>query len=323
MNKGSSGLREIPSTLLGLILRVSGRHQIWLALLSVAVFIADTAPIEVQRRLVNAAVKDGDVTTVLVLAGVFALLALGHGLLKLVLNLYRSWVSETAVKWLRGVISDLAQRPETALPTEKAGGVEISMVIAEADPIGGFVGSGVSEPLLQGGVMIAVICYLVYLQPLMAVVGVAVFVPQLFLIPRVQGAINRRVGVRIWALRKISVSLVVMTSRSEEANLRQERRVEQIFHLNMGILKLKFTLNFIMNCLTAIGTAVVLGLGGYYVIEGRTDVGTVVAFVSGLSKIASPWGDLVNWYREFQVTRERYKLVAQALRSELTGTSAG
>ena len=72
------------------------------------------------------------------------------------------------------------------------------MVIAEADPIGSFVGSSFSEPLLQGGVLLTVLSYLIYLQPLMALVGVLVFLPQLILIPLLQGAINRRVKARIW-----------------------------------------------------------------------------------------------------------------------------
>ena len=306
---------DMPPTLFGLVMRVSGRHQIWLALLSILVFVADTAPIEVQRRLVNAAVKGGDVQTVVVLAALFAALALAQGLLKLGHNVYRSWVGESAVRWLRHEMSKLAQHPKTNLPSGKAGGVEIAMVIAEADPIGGFVGSSISEPLLQGGVMLAVFGYLVYLQPLMALVGILVFLPQLVLVPVMQGAINRRVGARIWTLRKMSVALVDTIERDGASNKAQQRRVEQVFQLNMGIYKFKFALNFVMNFITLIGTAVILGVGGYLVIQGQTEIGTVVAFVAGLSKITDPWGDLVNWFRDFRVTRERYNLVVSSLRT--------
>jgi ABC-type bacteriocin/lantibiotic exporter with double-glycine peptidase domain len=107
-----------------------------------------------------------------------------------------------------------------------------------------------------------------------------------------------------------------MIERSRTTNQAQELRVEHVFQLNMGIYKFKFTLNFVMNILTALGTAVILGLGGYYVIVGQTEIGTVVAFVSGLSKITSPWGDLVNWYRDFRVTQERYRLVVVSLGME-------
>ena len=305
----------MPPSILRLVLHISGRHQIWLSLLSVVVFFADTIPIEVQRRLVNAAVKGGDLRTVLMLAGIFAALALGYGLLKFGLNVYRGWVGEVAVRWLRTTISKLAQAPETRLSTGKAGGVEIAMVIAEADPIGSFVGSSFSEPLLQGGVLLTVFSYLIYLQPLMALVGVFVFLPQLILIPLLQGAINRRVKARIWILRKMSVSLVETAERDELSNTHQAKRIERVFRINVGVYQYKFGLNFLMNLLTSLGTAVILGIGGYLVINGQTEIGTVVAFVSGLAKMVDPWGDLINWYRDYKVTEARYSLVVSSLRA--------
>jgi len=33
------------------------------------------------------------------------------------------------------------------------------MMIAEVEPIGGFVGASVSEPLLQGGILLSVLAY--------------------------------------------------------------------------------------------------------------------------------------------------------------------
>lgn len=312
---------RMPPSLFGFVIRVSGKHQIWIGLLAVLLFIADTVPLEVQRRLVNSAVKGGDFKTVLMLAILFAVLALVQGLLKIGLNLYRNWAGESAVRWLRNEISRVAQQPDSVLPSGKAGGIEISMIVAEVDPIGGFVGSSFSDPILQSGVLISVFGYLIYLQPLMALVGILVFLPQCFLVPWMQGAINRRVGARIWVLRKISVMLVNTVKRDESTNHSQSRRVDQVFRLNMGIYKLKFALNFAMNWLSSLGTAVVLGIGGYLVVQGQTEVGTVVAFVSGLAKINDPWGDLVNWYRDYRVIQARYHLVASAMRS--VGTEEG
>ena len=35
----------------------------------------------------------------------------------------------------------------------------------------------------------------------------------------------------------------------------------------------------------------------------------MVAFLSGLSKINDPWGELVTWYRDLQATTIKYDLV--------------
>lgn len=310
----------MPPTLVGFIIWVSGRHQIWIALCAILLFVADTVPLEVQRRLVNGAVKGGDIHNVLILAMIFAALTFLQGLIKIGLNLYRNWIGESAVRWLRNEISHVAQRPDSKLPSGKAGGVEIAMVVAEVDPIGGFVGASLSDPILQIGILLSVFGYLIYLQPLMALVGVLVFLPQCFLVPLMQGAINRRVGARIWVLRKISVMLVDTLQRDETTNHSQSRRVDQVFRLNMSIFRLKFVLSFTMNWLNSLGTAVILGIGGYFVVQGRTEIGTVVAFVAGLAKINDPWSDLVNWYRDYRVIQARYHLVASALRN--AGTKA-
>jgi ABC-type bacteriocin/lantibiotic exporter with double-glycine peptidase domain len=57
----------------------------------------------------------------------------------------------------------------------------------------------------------------------------------------------------------------------------------------------------------------VLAVGGWYAVTGRIEVGTVVAFVSGLAKVNDPWGDLVNWFRDATSTGVKYRLVSDAV----------
>ncbi len=97
----------LPSALLRFIWRSSGRHQLGLAALSIIVFLLSTAPLELQRRMVNDIVKGGGFRPVLILAGIYAGLALAEGGIKLVLNIYSAWVSESAVRQLRRRISAL------------------------------------------------------------------------------------------------------------------------------------------------------------------------------------------------------------------------
>ncbi|WP_210248064.1 hypothetical protein [Methylobacterium radiotolerans] len=86
-----------------------------------------------------------------------------------------------------------------------------------------------------------------------------------------------------------------------------------MFHLNMGIFTLKFSMNFMMNLMHHSGVALTLGLGGYLVVNGATEIGTVVAFVAGLKQLNDPWGGLVDWFRELRVTQAKYGLLRQAL----------
>ena len=300
-----------PPTLFGYIWRASGRHQLVLCLMSVAVFLLSTVPLELQRRIVNDAIANGSRAAILGLALAYAGFALLEGGIKLGLNIYRAWVSERAVLHLRRRIGALTANAVAAEDRALAEGVEISMILSEAEPIGGFVGISFSEPLLQGGLLCSVFGYLVWLEPWMAMLSIAVFSPQLVFVPLLQRAINRRAADRILTLREVSGEIVGASTGSAAA---QNGRIDHVFSLDMGIYKLKFSMNFLMNLMHHLGVATALGVGGLLAIQGRLEVGTVVAFVSGLAKVNDPWGDVVNWFREMTVVAMRFRMVSEAMR---------
>ena len=99
--------RALPRTMMGYVIRSSGRHQLALAVLSAAVFGLSSVPLELQRRIVNDAIKNGATETILWLAVAYAGVALLEQALKLALNVYRSWVSEDAVRTLRKTLEDV------------------------------------------------------------------------------------------------------------------------------------------------------------------------------------------------------------------------
>ena len=101
--------------------------------------------------------------------------------------------------------------------------------------------------------------------------------------------------------------------KQDAANL--DGRIAHVFELSIGVFRVKFSMYFLMNLSHHMGVATALGVGGYYVVQGDVDVGTVVAFVSGLAKVNDPWGDLVDWFREMSLVLTRYRLFAEAMNS--------
>ena len=125
--------------------------------------------------------------------------------------------------------------------------------------------------------------------------------------------INRRVSRRVTTLRSLSAEIIDEPADDATATLVYAREIDAVFRLNMGIFKIKYSMNFLMNLMYHFGVASVLALGGYYVIEGVTEIGTIVAFISGLSQINAPWGDVVDWYREWRVTQTKYGMITKVL----------
>ncbi|KIU33363.1 ABC transporter ATP-binding protein [Methylobacterium radiotolerans] len=304
------GRLATPRTLLAFIKGTSWSHQPALVVMAMVLFVADLVPLELQRRIVNEALPGGSARTIASLALLYLAAAVAMGALKLGLNVYRSYVSESAVRRLRKTLLDDLGK---LAPGDRAEveGVEVSLVLAEVEPVGGFVGLSVSEPVLQGGIVAGTFGYMLYLNPLMAVLALAVFSPQAVFVPLMQQAINRRVVTRTGTLRRISGG--VIGQRCYKSSRLQDARIDRVFHLNMGIFTLKFSMNFMMNLMHHSGVALTLGLGGYLVVNGATEIGTVVAFVAGLKQLNDPWGGLVDWFRELRVTQAKYGLLRQAL----------
>jgi len=224
--------------------------------------------------------------------------------LKMLLNIYRGWVSEASVRMLREVV-----QKECDPTCEEETGTRAAMMLSEAEPIGGFVGVSTSEPLLQAGILVSVMGYMALLEPWMALLGLASLLPQLVVVPLMQRAINKRAEARIKTLRDVSSGIVgdPVTPRTERA------RINRVFALNMGIFKIKYSMNLFMNLMQYFAVAIALGVGGWFAVQGRIDVGAVVACVTGITKLKDPWGDLVNWGRELSVVQVKYRLFASAV----------
>jgi ABC-type bacteriocin/lantibiotic exporter with double-glycine peptidase domain len=300
--------------LYGYIWATSGRAQILLAILSVFIFLVDLIPLELQRRIVNDAIGRKLFPTLLWLCACYAVTALVQGLAKLTWYVYRNSVGEATSRRLRlETFAAALHHPEPDATAKE--GVGISIILSEADPVGLFVATSVSEPVLHGGVLVSVFAYLIYLQPWMALVALALFVPQCVFVPMLQNAINRRTQTRIQIMRRLSTDMVAETAEGvlerEERSYRQ--RVGNIYALNMQIYRRKYGMNFLINLLYHLGTVGILLVGGWFVMQGKTEVGTVVAFISGLTKINDPWNDLVTFFRDMTNARVKYQLIAKVL----------
>ena len=297
----------LPSRLPRYIWETTAPHQVCLLALTVVVFLVEVVPLELQRRIVNDAVKHRHFQLIVTLCAIYAGVVLAHGAIKLGLNLYRGWIAQRATRDLRKRVRALEVGVES---TSKANdrGIEISMIIAEAEPIGLFVAEAVSEPLLQAGILASVLAYMIHIDRVMTLIAAIIFVPQFLFVPAMQRAINRRTRGAISVLRVLSTSL--SDSTGTKAGSKDTEAIDRVFSLNMGIFKLKYSMNFLMNLCTHLQFIAALLYGGWLVLNSQLEIGGVVAFISGVSRLTDPWGDLVNYFRDVTVTNVKYHLLA-------------
>ena len=298
------------------IWKVSGRQQVLLSMLAAGLFLVQLAPLELQRRIINDATARADFRTIGWLCAAYVLVVIVQGGLKLATNVYRGSVSEAANQRLRLEVKQLAKPGEAAGPApRKEGGVAISIIVSEVEVVGGFIGSSFSEPVLNAGILLSVLGYMLYTQPLLALVAVALFVPQFLFIPLLQKAINERTESRIRTMRAMSVDIVNEAAAHDGVREAKtfRKRVAEVYRLNMEIFYRKYGMSFLMNLLQHLGTIGILAFGTWLLLHGKTQMGTIVAFISGINRMNDPWSDLVNFFRDLTNAVIRYRLIVGAI----------
>ena len=65
----------------------------------------------------------------------------------------------------------------------------------------------------------------------------------------------------------------------------------------------------IVNLLIALGPFGVIGFGGWLVIEGRLELGVILAFVSGLERLGGPIRELIAEYSHITEAQMRYRML--------------
>ena len=101
-----------------------------------------------------------------------------------------------------------------------------------------------------------------------------------------------------------------------ERDAADDARIDRVFHLNMGIYKFKFSMNFLMNLSTQLQIIGVLAVGAWAVLHDQLEIGGVVAFISGIGRITDPWGDLVNYFRDANINQVKFGLLRDAINQQ-------
>ena len=201
----------MPQSLYAFIWRSSRRQQLWLVLLTLLVAPMSMIPLELQRRIVDDAIRKGDLQYMLLLCGGYLAVLLVQGGLKYLLNVYRGNLVEKIALELRGhifgvLVDQPLKRQERAARVDK--GAVVSMTSSEVEEVAGFVGDAISFPLLQAGTAFGTLGYLFWVQPEIAAFAAALFIPQLVIVPMGQRRINRWAAIHARLLRKLGTAVV-------------------------------------------------------------------------------------------------------------------
>ena len=303
----------------------SAPRQIVLIGLAVAAALLAMAPLELQRHIMNTLAGHEKAERLAWLCGGYLIAALSISGLKYLLNIKSAGLGESMILSLRQDIysssSPLKSDPALEETTKDKAGTIVTMVSSEAEAVGKFVGDCISTPMVQAGTLLSVLGYMLYIEPVLGLVVLFIAVPQIFAVPMVQRRINVLVKERSITLRRAGDLLV--DNMQGWWRIRQfsgseiGKAFETIFGVRLHVFKLKFGLKVLVSGLQSLGVFALLFAGGVMVLKGKTEIGIVVAFISGLDRVLDPWRELIAFIRSTSAAKVQFDLIEGTLGRKL------
>ena len=322
-------------TIFKFVLKHSLRVQILLLVLTITSFPFFYLLLYLPKVIVNEAIDTdasafpvavlgiefGQIEYLLALCTTFLGLVLVNGGFKYFLNVYRGVVGERMLRRLRYDLFVRLLRFPLPRFRRTSQGELVSTIVAETDPLGGYIGDSIALPTFQGGMLITLLIFMFIENPVLGVAAIALYPVQAWLIPKLQKRLNAKKKERIRLARALSerIGEVVTgireihthdTSRLERADYTE--RVGEIYGVRVQIYRLKFFIKFVNNFIAQITPFFFYSIGGYLVIEGDLTFGSLVAVIAAYEKLADPWKELLNFYQVKEDAKGKYELLLES-----------
>ena len=148
--------------------------------------------------------------------------------------------------------------------------------------------------------------------------AIALYPPQVFLIPRLQKKINLLSKERVQTARALSDRIGESVAGAAEIRSNDtfhleradiSERLGRIYSIRFDIFKRKFFVKFLNNFLAQITPFFFYSVGGYLVIKGSLSLGALVAVLAAYKDILAPWKELLTWYSTKEDVRIKYEQI--------------
>jgi len=297
--------------------RYHGLQALLFAIIIASLFFR-VIPLEMQKRIINNAIKLKDVELLFLYCGIYFGSVILAGATKYVINVMQMVIGQKILIELRTELyRHILQLPLQFYRNMQPGTV-ISAMTAELNSIGFFLGGALAIPLTSLLTFVVFLGYMFMLSPLLALLTIGLYPFEAVLIPLLQKRYNRFNKKRIKTVRSMSNVVNEAISGIHEIHsyasfdLEEQRIQDHILRL-YGILKqlfiVKYGIKFINNLFQSFGPSLLFLVGGYLAINGDFTLGALVAFLSAHEKVYDPWKEILEYYQGMQDAQVRYQQI--------------
>ncbi len=269
----------------------------------------------------------GQIGLLLGLSGYFLVLVLINGAFKYVINVRKGILGERMLRRMRyDLFSQLMRfRPEdirAVKPAEVA-----SMIKDEVEPIGGFVGDAFIQPVFLLTQALTALIFIMVQSVWLGSIALLIVVAQAIIIP-----ILRREQLRLGRERQIAsrqlagrIGEIVdagPTIQAHGATTYMQSdiagRLGRLFDIRYALYKRKFAVKFLNNLLAQITPFFFYAIGGFFALQGRLDIGQLVAVIAAYRDLPPPIKELIDWDQQRNDVTIKYEQVISQFNADET-----
>ena len=242
------------------------------------------------------------------------------GLIKFQINTMKGWLGERMLRRLRYNLFDHIMRfPLLHFRHVKAAEMA-TMIKDEVEPVGGFVGESIITPLFLGGQALTAMVFILYQHIYLGLVAFGMVMLQTVIVPRMRKrllvlSLQRQLTARQLAGRIAEcVDGVVEIHAHDTSNYERAEissRLGKMFKIRFELYQRKFLIKFVNNFLSQVTPFLFYLIGGYLAIQGRLDIGALVAVIAAYKDLPSPIKELIDWDQQRQDTEIKYNQVIE------------
>ena len=297
--------------------RYRGLQLLLLGLIVLTIFFR-VFPLEMQKRIVNEAIRFRKLEVLLLYCGLYLAAVVLAGALKYLINTVQGYIGQKILYEMRSQLYEHILQLPMPFFRKTPPGMVISFLTSELSAVGDFLGSGLTVPAINILSLLSFIGYMFYLNPLLALLSICVYPIEIIIVPLIQKRLNRLNENRIDVTRSLSNAVGETISGMHEVhgngsyaleNRRFQKFAGELFALRHRMNIFKFGLKYSNNFFQSLGPFILFLVGGILSIRGRLDLGALVAFLSAYEKLYDPWKELLDYYQDFQDSRVRYQRV--------------
>jgi ABC-type multidrug transport system fused ATPase/permease subunit len=284
-------------------------------LIAITVFIR-VIPLEMQKRIVNEAIGLRKMDLLIRYCLIYLAAVVFSSGLKFCISLIQTWISERVLASMRNALYEHIITLPLSFFRKSQPGMVVSALVTELATAGSYAGQAIATPLINVLTLLTFAGYLIRQNLLLAAISFSIYPIIVFLIPILQKRANQANKKRVDATRTMSSKIGETITGIHEIqgngtfkveNRRFSRLVQQMYKIRLvwNVYKqaIKVGNNFFVN----LGPFIIFLLGGYLAMNGKLELGAMVAFLSAQEKLYDPWKELIDFYQMYMDAIVSYK----------------